>query len=289
MRTRVVPASDLKRAQREEWVDKNRRAYVKSGTAWIPVKDGYQYDCELEEKCAYSGPGYQMTGDIALIHGKRPAREDIEKLAEWKKPSCILYIKGYCGIKRIPDAEVLYGEPKEVLHRENGLFFILDPSKVMFAMGNRIEKMRMASFAKKDERIADMFAGIGYFTIPAAAQGACVHAMEINPQSFNYLKRNIEKNNLSKRVFAECGDCRTLLKGEYDRAFMGHFNSVSMIPDVLVHMKKNSSLHVHTISPACEEIEKACRDGGFEPSITVHRVKKYAPHKWHVVQDVILT
>jgi len=76
---------------------------------------------------------------------------------------------------------VVYGSAGEVRHREQGCTFILDPTRVMFAQGNRVEKARIAALVRPGERIADMFAGIGYFTIPAARSGARIHAMEINP------------------------------------------------------------------------------------------------------------
>ena len=53
--------------------------------------------------------------------------------------------------------------------------------------------MRMARLVHDSpdtERVADMFAGIGYFTIPLAGSGASVHAMEINPVAFGFLHRN---------------------------------------------------------------------------------------------------
>ena len=38
-----------------------------------------------------------------------------------------------------------------------------------------------------------MFAGFGYFSIPLAGAGAEVHAMEINPFPFEFLKRTIRE------------------------------------------------------------------------------------------------
>lgn len=288
MRTRVMPKECLKSVTKEDWVDINRRPYVKGDTAWIPVKDGFFFDCILDKKKGYLGRGYHMAGDIAIFHGDVPDKKDLDELIRWENPSCILHIHSYEGVRRIPKINVLYGKPKEICLKENGCFFIFDPSKVMFAMGNREEKRRIAEIVKKGERIADMFAGIGYFTIPAAVSGADIHAMEINPDSFLFLKRNIEKNRVEENVISECGDCRDLLKGEYDRAFMGHFESYSMLPDILSHMKRNSTLHVHSINDISAKISKECQIAGFKPDISLHRVKKYAPHKWHVVQDVVL-
>jgi tRNA wybutosine-synthesizing protein 2 len=162
----------------------------------------------------------------------------------------------------------------------------------MFAQGNRDEKMRMARLIKAGlvgERVADLFAGIGYFTIPMAGSGARVHAMEINPVAFGYLKRNIAENGLGERVEAAYGDCRTLLSGDYDRVVMGHFDAVTILPAVFSHVHAGSVLHVHSIGDATEAIRASIEGAGFCASIHVHKVKKYRPHTWHVVQDVTLS
>jgi tRNA wybutosine-synthesizing protein 2 len=162
---------------------------------------------------------------------------------------------------------------------------------VMFSMGNREEKARIARMVKNNprpERIADMFAGIGYFTIPLAGAGATVHAMEINPVAYEYLVRSIAANNLSGRITPSPGDCRQLLSGTYDRFVMGHFDAVSMLPDALRHAVPESVIHVHSIGPAEEQIRTHVESAGFSATIHVHKVKKYRPHTWHMVQDVYL-
>ena len=103
----------------------------------------------------------------------------------------------------------MWGHVGEVCHREGGYSYSLDPRKVMFAQGNRGEKVRMARLVREGHagaRVADMFAGIGYFTIPMAGSGAQVHAMEINPVAFAYLEQNIAKNGLTGQ-----GEC--ILRG----------------------------------------------------------------------------
>ncbi|MBQ3718450.1 MAG: SAM-dependent methyltransferase [Methanomicrobium sp.] len=291
MHVRIIPADKLNATQGGEWVDPTRRTFVDAGKAYVPVKDGFDYDCELNPPKKYRGTGYQMIGDTALIHYRMPSEDELESLIEWQKPACVLLLKGYEGIKRTPIVEVLYGETHEVCHKENGCIYTLDPSKVMFSMGNRNEKTRMAKMTRSGERIADMFAGIGYFTLPAAIAGAKVHAMEINPISCGYLVKNAELNGVSGRVDAECGDCRDLLKGKYDRAFMGHFESQDMLPDILPHMKQGGILHVHSIDDITDTIRAALGESGFDADgaeISVNRVKKYAPHRWHIVSDVLL-
>jgi tRNA wybutosine-synthesizing protein 2 len=134
-----------------------------------------------------------------------------------------------------------------------------------------------------------MFAGIGYFTIPMAGSGAYVHAMEINPVAFGYLNRNIGENGLSDRVGTSLGDCRDLLTGTYDRIVMGHFDAISILPSTLLHVHEGSIIHLHSIGTVEDTIKDRVDSAGFSATIHVHKVKKYRPHAWHMVQDVTIS
>jgi len=72
------------------------------------------------------------------------------------------------GLKREPDVEVIIGEGTETVHRENKCGFKLDVSKIMWSKGNTTERKRMSLLPEDGEIIVDMFAGIGYFSIPMA-------------------------------------------------------------------------------------------------------------------------
>ena len=102
------------------------------------------------------------------------------------------------------------------------------------------------------------------------------------------LKQNIKENGLCARVGAACGDCRTLLTGTYDRVVMGHFDALNFLPAVFPHVQAGSVVHVHSVGDVAEAIRGCAEGAGFSASIQVHKVKKFRPHTWHVVQDVIL-
>jgi len=53
---------------------------------------------------------------------------------------------------------------------------------------------------EEGERVLDMFAGIGYFTLPMARAGAEVTAVEHNPTAFRYLIENAQLNDVGSRV-----------------------------------------------------------------------------------------
>jgi tRNA wybutosine-synthesizing protein 2 len=165
-----------------------------------------------------------------------------------------------------------------------GMVFWLDPARVMFSKGNRGEKVRMMGLIRKEERVADMFAGIGYFTIPAARSGARVHAMEINPVAFRYLCRNIRENRVDSLVTAGCGDCRDLLSGYYNRVIMGHFESPALLGSALSHTLPGGIIHLHLTASGHPEIP-----GTYRRQLELagcRRIKKVAPHTWHYVLDL---
>jgi tRNA wybutosine-synthesizing protein 2 len=290
MRVREVAQEELAGAIGEDWVDNRRRPYVDGGTAYIPVKEGFFADREIAERRRYNGGGFFMLGDVAVIRGKRPSKKRINELVSFCHPQGILWIRSLHDHTRIPDAEVMYGEVGEVRHYENGFTYVFDPRSVMFAQGNREEKQRMAGLVKtaeQPERVADMFAGIGYFTIPMAGCGADVHAMEINPVAFRYLQQNVLENRLSDHVQAACGDCRNLVSGIYDRIIMGHFDAITMLCHALRHVRAGSVIHLHSLGTVENEIQMQVSSAGFSAEIHVHKVKKYRPHTWHMVQDVV--
>ena len=152
MRVRKYPREMLPLLKGAEWVDTSRRPYVNGNDAFVPVRDGYDADMEIAEKNPYTGRGYQMLGDVALLHGMPPTDTEITEIRNWVHPRGIVYVSGYAGNKRIPTASVVYGECGDVCHHEAGFTFHLDPCKVMFAMGNREEKMRISGVISESVR-----------------------------------------------------------------------------------------------------------------------------------------
>ena len=81
----------------------------------------------------------------------------------------------------------------------------------MFSVGNVTEKMRISSFDCSNEVVVDLFAGIGYFTLPylVNARAKFVHACEWNPRAVEALRKNMALNKIEEDRFAvHEGDCR---------------------------------------------------------------------------------
>lgn len=61
----------------------------------------------------------------------------------------------------------------------------------------------MQLFKAEDGIIADVFAGVGPFAIPAAKRGCAVLANDLNPNSFKWMKKNVADNNVSKEPHSD--------------------------------------------------------------------------------------
>ncbi len=216
MRARRCRRGDLPRIAAEAWVDPSRRIHLCGETAYVPVREGCAWDTELPERMPYRGRGFQRLGDVIVLHGRPPDAGELAAIVAWERPRGILHLRSLEGATRTPETVLLYGTCGEVCQRENGCRYWLDPERVMFAQGNREERARMGAVVRESrrcERIADLCAGIGYFTVPMARSGGDVHAIELNPVAFRYLERNVAENGVQDRVQCSCGDCRDLLEG----------------------------------------------------------------------------
>ncbi len=136
---------------------------------------------------------YKIIGDIVIVKLDERAREYAkvigEALMQINPCKAVWCDFGRFGMKRRPKMELIAGEGSITEHKENGCVFRLDVSKVMFSLGNQAERMRVARLVYDGEVVVDMFAGIGYFSIPIAVHSNArrIYAIEINPDSYHFL------------------------------------------------------------------------------------------------------
>ena len=164
---------------------------------------------------------------------------------------------GISGAHREPDVEVLAGEgDTETVHREHGTAYAMDLAEVMFSPGNKAERARMGEVVNEGERVVDMFAGIGYFTLPMARAGAEVTAVERNPASFTYLLENVQRNAVADRVQPYRADCRAVLEQTgsgtdvtAERVVMGFYEAHEYLDSALGALEPGGVVHLHEATP----------------------------------------
>jgi len=205
---------------------------------------------------------------------------------------------GITGPLRQPQVHHLYGSTDtETVHRENSIRYQLDPARIMFSSGNIDERLRMATVSNPQEVVVDLFAGIGYFTLPLAVHGgATVHACELNPLACRYLERNCVLNHVTDRVTVHRGDCRRVApRGVAHRVVMGYFGSAEFMSTALAALQPEGGvIHYHCTCSAGEfpahpldEVEAAGRRESRQAElIAARKVKSYAPGVVHGVLDV---
>ena len=236
---------------------------------------------------------YKKIGDI-LILDRSYSNNDFEELSKKHKVKTIMKIDHIQGTKREPVYKILYGSETETVNKENGCLFKLDLAKVMWSKGNNNERLRIAKLVEDDETVMDMFAGIGYFSIPIGvhANAREVISIEINPNSYHYLCENIKLNKVDN-ITPILGDCKNVAANfKADRILMGYVKTTHhYLRAAIDSLNKGGILHYHETVPEklihTRPIERIISqsDGRDVELLKINKIKKYSPGVWHVVID----
>ena len=254
--------------------------------------------------------GFQKIGDIIILNLD-------ESLLEYKKVIGeavlgIFGVRSVCnkfgeitGKFREPQIEVIAGDENTVTtHVEHGCKYRFDVRKVMFAKGNISERVRIAKQVKDGEIIVDMFAGLGYFTIPIGklSKAEKIYSIELNPISFDFFKENLKINHIHN-VEAINGDNREIIdrlveKGiRADRVLMGYLPPPKeFLPWAFKIIMKEGILHYEDfvvvgkekedIDRVLDDVRVVGKEFGFDVKLLLaKKVKSYGPKIDHYVFD----
>ncbi|MCL5789229.1 MAG: hypothetical protein M1290_02035 [Candidatus Thermoplasmatota archaeon] len=195
---------------------------------------------------------------------------------------------GIVGRKRIPSVKIISGIHTDVVQREDGTLYLLDPQRIMFSKGNKKERHLLIDEVNTKETVLDMFAGIGYFSIPLSFKVKRVYACEINPHSFHYLLMN-KRLNGTENLIPMLGDSAHIpLKNFADRIIMGHFDSHIYLPEGIAYLKDRGKIHLHQLVRRGEYgiLLDRYRKLNFINGVVIRKIKSYSPSKDHVVLDI---
>eukprot|EP01039_Chlorochromonas_danica_P008263 gene8263-9112_t len=187
---------------------------------------------------------------------------------------------------------------------ENGIKFSFDICKVMFCSGNNTERMRMGKLMVPNETVVDLYAGIGYYTVPLLyhAKAGSLIACEWNPNSLRALRHNLTEAGVIDRCTIVPGDNQLIsFESIADRVLLGLLPSSKKGWHLAVKVLKASGgiIHVHEnvfekeLSQWLEELvvhfERLFLEANKQLSVKilhVERVKSYAPRVNHYVVDL---
>jgi tRNA wybutosine-synthesizing protein 2 len=237
-------------------------------------------------------PHYQIVGKAMILKFQGEDDEKQKYLGNVLRSTFRLWAvyksSGIHGSMRLPSVRIISGIHTEVIQSEDGIRYKMDPEKVMFSKGNKSERHRLSGIARKEEIVLDMFAGIGYFSIPLSFKVKRVYAIDINPDSFHYLLMNI-RLNAATNVIPMLGDSAKISKSGFaDRIIMGHFDSMKYFKIAVNYLKKEGEIHLHQLLPRWDRgtIIGKFRDYDFVENVEMWKVKSYSPSLDHIAIDV---
>jgi tRNA (guanine37-N1)-methyltransferase len=250
-----------------------------------------------------------VVGDIAIIEVPPALRSHETQvgaaiLKTHKNVRTVLAKAGAIrGTYRLREFTVIAGEPRtRTIHKEFGCLYYVDVAKAYFSPRLSHEHMRVASLVQEGEAVVDLFAGVGPFSVLIAKNHDAikVYALDINPEAFELLKRNILLSRVQNRVIPLFGDARQVvhdkLSGVGDRVIMNLPESASEFVDVackalkpaggVIHfygfLRQSDSVDAIKLRFA-EAVEKTGRK--VEKYLSYRLVRETAPYQWQVVLD----
>jgi tRNA wybutosine-synthesizing protein 2 len=243
---------------------------------------------------------WELFGDVLVLRLDRSLDKFEEAIAECyasvlRAKTVLRDVGGVSGEYRRPVLRKIMGTDTVTVHVENGIKFKFDVSEIMFSSGNVEERTRMAGIKCDGETVVDMFAGIGYFSLPLAVyQGPKkVVACELNPVAYSFLTENIRLNGVYGIVEPVLGDNRDLQGSDFaDRVIMGYVKTThEFLPTALRMLKSGGVVHYHETCPSELLLHRPVQriiDSAKGCRVEVERlkeIKSYAPGISHVVVD----
>ncbi len=150
------------------------------------------------------------------------------------------------GINRIFPIEHLAGEKKfESWHKEYGVLIKVDLQRAYFNPRLAEEHRRLSKEVKSGDRILDLFAGVGPFSLHCAKATNCTSiAVDINPYAIQNLTTSINRNKLNGTIIPIIGDAGSIfgIKNYFDRIIMNLPDSSIEYLEYSMNLVKNGGI-----------------------------------------------
>jgi tRNA (guanine37-N1)-methyltransferase len=168
------------------------------------------------------------------------------------------------GINRVYPIEHLAGKKiHQTWHQEYGVFILVD-LRAYFNPRLAEEHHRVAMSVKPNEKILDLFTGVGSFALHCAKESPCdVAAIDINPYAIYALQRSSKKNKLQGTIHPIIGDSSRILtmQSYFDRVIIN-------LPQVSLNylsysaklVKEGGIITLYQFISKSETLEKDIRD-----------------------------
>lgn len=248
-------------------------------------------------------PHFEVIGDIALIEDDVPEPEKVAEAIMKVKNNVRTVLAALGPVEgefRTRRFRTIAGEDKtSTIHREYGCRYYIDLERAYFTPRLATERSRILAQVREGQTVADMFSGVGPYSIMIAKKspGIRVIAIDKNPDAVEFLRRNIELNSVSN-VEAIEGDANIeaeRFSGLADHVIMNLPHNAHEFLDAAVRLcAPRAIIHYYDITPeddlfggSLELIREAAARAGRTIEVSDTRiVRSYAPHQLNVCIEV---
>ena len=168
------------------------------------------------------------------------------------------------GINRVYPVEHLAGKKIwQTWHQEYGVLILVD-LRAYFNPRLAEEHHRVAMSVKPNEKILDLFTGVGSFALHCTKESQCdVAAIDINHHAIQALQRSIKRNKLQGKIHPIIGDSSSILRvrSYFDRIIINLPQvSVNYLPYSAKLLKKGGIITFYQFIPKSETPRKFIRE-----------------------------
>jgi tRNA (guanine37-N1)-methyltransferase len=246
--------------------------------------------CEFEPNPARVAlPRHELVGGIAIMQECDRAGAERILAARPSLHTVVCAVGEVAGEYRTREFEILAGKPTtrtEVI--EYGHHFIVDLSRAYFSARLSSERQRLLTKTGDDEKILDMFAGVGPFAITLATRADLVIAADLNPQAIELMLENLAKNRVNNvlPMLADAHHLPHLLPWKFDRIIMNlPLSGTAFLEDAFRLCRPGGLIHFYSlVSADGEHFSRILESGG--EVVEERVVRSYSPNQWHAVYDI---
>ncbi|OKY77847.1 MAG: Wybutosine (yW) biosynthesis enzyme Trm5 tRNA (guanine) methyltransferase [Candidatus Methanohalarchaeum thermophilum] len=250
---------------------------------------------------------FDIVGDIAIIeipselkNQKEIIGEELMKVHKHLK-TVLTPTTSVQGEYRTRKYEKIAGKNKTTtIHKEHGCKYKIDLSKAFFSPRLSKERERIKNQVKENEKVIDMFTGVGPFAILIAKKTKAqkIIAVDKNKTAIKLLKENIKTNKVEKKTKPIHADIRKIAqkyKGYADRTIMNlPFKSGDFLKTALKLIGDKGIIHYYDIEkeknlyqkPKKEIKETAQKYNKKTKFLDERIVRSYSPGVWNIAIDI---
>ncbi len=200
------------------------------------------------------------------------------------------------GEYRVREVEHIGGaKVKETIYREHGISFYVLLGLVYINPSFSYEHKVISELVDENEKILDMFAGIGGFTLNiAVARKTRIVAVDINPWAVycGVYSINLNKKKIKGNITYFNSDIRVVTQyirsNYFDRIIMNlPLYSIEFLPIAIKHSKNRGIIHLYSVERNYSTLEEKILKIAYKYSknviidiIDYRKVLDYAPYKY---------